>query len=219
MYLTRNRLSAASLNLHVIFTRLRKTASRTDNSLLKGIMIFKSSLRDIRRVYGNVTLLTHIYRLKTIPSYRIIWLFRLIGDGKKSIFNRILYYYYIRFSRKCLIELHPRTIVGIGIQFPHNGPIVINPSAIIGEDCIIHPCVLIGGDRKTGSPIIGNNCFIGHGSKLIGKIKIGENVFIAPGAILTKDISDNSVVGSGYNNIIKHDGGKVAVNRYQSKKL
>lgn len=125
--------------------------------------------------------------------------------------------YYTRFIHKYLIELDPDTKIGPGIHFPHNGPIVINPKTIIGENCIIHPCTLLGGDRKTGAPIIGNNVFIGHGSKLIGKINIGDYVFIAPGAIITKDIPKDSIVGCGLNNIIKPSGGKTEVERYATK--
>lgn len=130
----------------------------------------------------------------------------------------MLHLYYTRYANKYSIILHPSTKIGAGLQFPHNGPIVINAAAVIGENCIIHPCTLIGGDRKTGTPIIGNNVFIGHGSKIIGKISIGNDVFIAPGAILTKDVDDNYIVGSGVNNIIRKTGGKDAYNRYSANK-
>ena len=131
----------------------------------------------------------------------------------------MLYLYYLRYTRRYLIELHPRTKIGVGLLFPHNGPIVINPDAVIGENCIVHPCVLIGGNRKSGSPIIGDNCFIGHGSKLIGKVYIGDNTFISPGAVITKSIPANSVVGAGINNILRSYGGKEAVSRYQPNQM
>lgn len=173
------------------------------------------SFRDFVRTYNNVNLINHIYRCLTIPSYRIIWMYRIFsGEVGKSLVFKVLYFYYLRYSRKYQIELHPSTKIGTGLLFPHNGPIVINASAIIGENCMIHPCVLIGGDRKNGSPVIGNNCFIGHGSKLIGKIEIGSNTFISPGAVITKNIPENCIVGAGLNNILKTTGGIEAVNRY-----
>ena len=172
------------------------------------------SFIDFVRTYRNINIITHIYRCLTIPSYRIIWMFRIIGRGGKPLIYKMLYFYYLRYTRKYSIELHPRTKIGAGLIFPHNGPVVINANAIIGENCIIHPCVLIGGDRKSGSPIIGNNCFIGHGSKLIGKIEIGNNTFISPGAVITKSIPQNSIAGAGLNNILRTNGGREAVNRY-----
>lgn len=174
--------------------------------------------QDIHRNFTNVTILTHLYRCFVNPSYRIIWLFRLLHLGGNNLIYKVLHLYYTRYANKYSIILHPSTKIGAGLQFPHNGPIVINAAAVIGENCIIHPCTLIGGDRKTGTPIIGNNVFIGHGSKIIGKISIGNDVFIAPGAILTKDVDDNYIVGSGVNNIIRKTGGKDAYNRYSANK-
>lgn len=104
------------------------------------------------------------------------------------------------------MTLDERLVAGKGLSFPHNGPFVINYNSIIGQNCTIHPNVLIGGDRGKGSPIIGDNVFIGNGAKIIGKCKVGNWVFIAPGAIITKDVPSNALVGSGLNNIINNDG-------------
>lgn len=92
-------------------------------------------------------------------------------------------------------------------MFPHNFPLVINPNAIIGNNCIIHPGVLVGTSRgKEGAPIIGNNCFLGDGCKIVGNCIIGDWVFIAPNAVITKDIPSFSVVGSGINQILSKNG-------------
>lgn len=91
-------------------------------------------------------------------------------------------------------------------MFPTWGGIVINGGSVIGKYCTIHPCVLIGGDRGKGSPIIGDYVFIGHGSKIIGNCHIGDWVFIAPGAVVTKDVPNESLVGAGLNNVINSNG-------------
>lgn len=110
------------------------------------------------------------------------------------------------------------TSIGDGIVFAHGGPVVINANSKIGQNCIIHPCVLIGGNRlKKGYPIIGDNVFIGHGTKIIGNPKIGNYVFISPGAIITRDIPDDSIIGSGVNNILKNEGGKKYYEAYGHK--
>ena len=107
--------------------------------------------------------------------------------------------------------------LGKNCTFPHFFPIVINPESIIGKNCIIHPCVLIGRDRgKVGAPQIGDNCFIGHGAKIIGNPKIGDWTFVSPGAIVTKNIPEGSLVGAGVNNIIS-DKGKEHVALYQCR--
>ncbi len=37
------------------------------------------AFQDIRKNYNNVNLFSHIYRCLNSPSYRIIWLFRVLG--------------------------------------------------------------------------------------------------------------------------------------------
>ena len=75
--------------------------------------------------------------------------------------------------------------------------ITINPNSIIGKNVNIHKGVTIGmenrGERK-GSPIIGDEVWIGVNSTLVGKITIGNNVLIAPNSFVNKDIPSNSVV-------------------------
>lgn len=45
-----------------------------------------------------------------------------------------------------------------------------------------------------GSPIIGDNVWIGANSIIVGKINIGNNVLIAPGAYINFDVPNNSIV-------------------------
>lgn len=156
-------------------------------------------------------------------SYKLILLFRFLQYKnfidrkrvKRGLFYPIMviahYFFKKRFYSLCDIlnvTLSEKTMIGKGISFPHAFPVVINPASIIGEYCIINPCVLIGRDRgKNGAPIIGSYCFIGHGVKIIGNPKIGDWSFLCPGAIITKDIPSCSLVG-GINNIINSEGRK-----------
>lgn len=179
--------------------------------------MFGNSLCDHRRNYRNITVVSHFYRYFINPSYRVIWLFRLVGCIKNKVIRRIVSIYYRRQCVRFQIELDHETRIKPGLIFVHNGPIVINPKAIIGENAIIHPCVLIGGDRsKTTPPIIGDNVFIGHGVKIIGGCKIGNSVFLAPGAVITKDVPENYIMGAGINNVISCNGGIIANSRYRS---
>jgi serine O-acetyltransferase len=99
--------------------------------------------------------------------------------------------------------------------------IFISKEAQIGYNCVIFQQVTIGSSTlvdsdKIGSPIIGNNCYIGAGAKIIGKIIIGDNVRIGANCVVYKSVPDNSVVTSGEQKIInkeklnnrfyKHDG-------------
>ena len=91
-----------------------------------------------------------------------------------------------------------------GLTIWYWGPIIINPSASIGENCTIYPGVLIGHKNPgEGRAVIGNNVFIGAGTKIIGCVKIGNNVIIGQNCVITKDIPDNTTIVCGENRMIK----------------
>jgi serine O-acetyltransferase len=87
----------------------------------------------------------------------------------------------------------PKNVFGAGLCFVHYGTIVVSSKAIIGENCRIHPSTSIG--DYNGTPIIGNNVYIGPGAKLFGDITIGNNVAIGANAVVNADIPDNVTVG------------------------
>ena len=84
--------------------------------------------------------------------------------------------------------------------------ITLNSKVIIGRNCNIHKGVTIGqenrGDRK-GTPIIGDNVWIGINSTIVGSIIVGNDVLIAPNSFVNQDIPAHSVV-FGNPCIIKH---------------
>lgn len=95
------------------------------------------------------------------------------------------------------IELYEKTEIGEGLYVGHPYCITINSKAVIGKNCNIHKGVTIGqenrGARK-GTPIIGDNVWIGVNSTIVGKIVIGNDVLIAPNTFVNTDIPDHSVV-------------------------
>ena len=100
-------------------------------------------------------------------------------------------------SIKYGIDIPYRTGVGHGFYVAHFGGIVVNKRTVIGKNCNISQGVTIGqsnrGDRA-GTPVIGDNVFIGPGAVIIGNIKIGNNVAIGANAVVTKNVPDNAVV-------------------------
>lgn len=169
-------------------------------------------LQDISRRFNNNDFLHCLLRYYRIPAFKILINYRLGqyiskngGRGKLLVVSRFLME---RLCSRYNVLIDYKLQAGPGLYFPHNGPFIINGNAIIGENCTIHPNVLIGGDRGKGTPTIGDNVFIGNGVKIIGNCHIGNWVFISPGAMVTKDVPDESVVGYGFNNIISRDGMK-----------
>ena len=96
------------------------------------------------------------------------------------------------------------------ITFPHgiNG-IFISKGAKVGENCVIFHQVTIGSNtlkdsKRNGSPIIGDNVYIGTGAKIIGNVKVGNNCRIGANCVVVKDIPDNTTVVLGENRLIQH---------------
>ena len=95
--------------------------------------------------------------------------------------------------------------------FPHGySGVYISGGARVGRRCVIFQQVTIGSDSlagsgNSGSPTIGDDCYIGAGAKIIGNVKIGNGCRIGANAVVYKDVPPNStVVGGGGMRIIEH---------------
>ena len=97
---------------------------------------------------------------------------------------------------------------GENTNFPHGlFGIFISKDAVIGNNCTIFHQVTIGRNdikesKGYGTPIIGDNVYIGCGAKIIGSVKIGNNVKIGANCVVTCDLEDNCTCVSGNNRII-----------------
>ena len=86
--------------------------------------------------------------------------------------------------------------------FPHGvSGCFISGGARIGKNAVIFQQVTIGSNTienssHKGSPVIGDNCYIGAGAKIIGSVRVGNNCRIGANAVVVKDVPDNSVVVS-----------------------
>lgn len=117
-----------------------------------------------------------------------------------SIFYLIKYLWNIR-KRNILgnrLGLEVSTeLIGKGLCIYHFNN-VINPNAVIGENCHIHGTVVIGNDGKTNDcPIIGNNVMIGAGAKVIGNVTIADNIKIAAGAVVINSFLEPGITIGG----------------------
>lgn len=134
--------------------------------------------------------------------YNDFWQFKhaINSTSEQSFKYRILEYVYFRYmeSKTCWIGLNSN-VMGRVIT-PHGlFGIFISDKAQIGGNTVIFHHVTIGSNNlkdssKRGSPIIGDNFYIGAGAKVIGAVRIGNNVRIGANCIVVKDVPDNSVV-------------------------
>lgn len=84
--------------------------------------------------------------------------------------------------------------------FPHGySGVYISGGARVGRRYVVFRQVTIGSDSlagsgKTGSPTIGDDCYIGAGAKNIGSVKICNGCRIGANAVVYKDVPPNSTV-------------------------
>ncbi len=95
------------------------------------------------------------------------------------------------------ISLPASARIGHSFYIGHFGGIILNANTVIGNNCNISQGVTIGVSgqgEKRGTPVIGDNVYIGANAVIAGKIIVGDNVLIAACSLVNRDVSDNSVV-------------------------
>jgi putative colanic acid biosynthesis acetyltransferase WcaB len=143
---------------------------------------------------------------------RIVTFFFRIGNycaGRKYL--RILFlpyrvFYKFFFEWIIGMEIPYDTRIGKGLRVFHLQAIVINRSAVIGENFTLRHSTTIGNKEKGGrSPVIGNNVDMGAHVCIIGGLVIGDNVNIGAGSVVVKDIPSFCTVVGNPARIIKQD--------------
>ncbi len=116
---------------------------------------------------------------------------------------------YRHYTYKFGISIPTSTKIGGGFYIGHFGGIIVNKDTVIGKNCNISQGVTLGQANrgaKKGTPIIGDNVYIGPGAKLVGRVVIGNNVAIGANSVVTKDIEDNAVVVGAPAKVISYEG-------------
>lgn len=117
-----------------------------------------------------------------------------VGGGILYILYRILFR---KYKLKNHIEISRKCEIGKGLYIGHPYGITINPATKIGCNCNIHKGVTIGQEnrgKREGTPVIGNEVWIGINSTIVGNITIGDDVLIAANTFVNCDIPSHSIV-------------------------
>ena len=153
---------------------------------------------DLDRLHKNPRF-THLVReLLTGQGFRYLFWFRMsqyLASKAGWSFPLRLLTTIIRhhYSYKFGIELGLTTRVGPGLKIEHYGTIFVNGRSHIGMRCTICQGVTLG--EYGGAPTVGDFCFIGPGAKAIGPVTIGNNAIIGANCVVTKDVTENAVMG------------------------
>ena len=178
----------------------------------------KETFLDLYRYTGDYKLKSWIKYFFFNPGFTYTVFFR-ISKSKNTILK-----IFSKIMLKILSILYHFQIpseveIKEGFYIGHFGSIVINPKVKIGKNVNIAQGVTIGQTNRgklMGTPIIGDEVWIGTNSVIVGKIKIGNNVLIAPNSYVNRDIPDNSIV-FGNPLIIKYN--EKATDDYINKKI
>lgn len=120
-------------------------------------------------------------------------------ENSRAAFLPLLWYR----SRKNKLGLRlgfdiPAGVLGKGARIYHQGQVVINPKARVGNDSVIIGNLCIGNDGKEDNAAeIGNHCTLSWGVTVIGSVFIADNCLIGAGAVVTHDIKECYSVAAG----------------------
>lgn len=94
------------------------------------------------------------------------------------------------------IELHPGARIGRRCMLL-GGPMLIGETAVIGDDCVIEPGVVMhgvgvgAGERR--HPSLGDRVRVEAGAILVGDLFLGNDVRVSAGAVVTRDVPDGGL--------------------------
>ena len=148
-------------------------------------MTYKECLDYIRsdyyRIRGNAneSILKMWFITFLDGGFRFLFYFRLSNCNNYllSRMSRLLCLY----IGSCLrISIQRNTKIGYGFHIAHGGPVVVNASAIIGDNVDIYPSVCIVEDIR-----IGDGATIGAGAVVVNDIKEGTTVAGNPARVIS----------------------------------
>lgn len=126
----------------------------------------------------------YLYSIKNHCFRYQLWL-RL--SSVKGFLYPICKVMHLILTRKYGIEIARDTQIGYGLYIGHGFGLVVNSTAIIGNNCNLSQGVTIGSNHNHAA-IIGDNVYVGPSVCIVENVKIGDNVTIGAGAVVTKDI-------------------------------
>ena len=99
-----------------------------------------------------------------------------------------------RYKLKYGIFIPAKTRIGYGMYIQHCFGIVVNPTAIIGNNIHFSQFTSVGANIPQAAKI-GNNVYMGPGAIVIDDVEIGSDACIGGGAVVVKNVKCGAVVG------------------------
>tara|TARA_B100000676_G_scaffold185692_1_gene182600 strand:- start:269 stop:841 length:573 start_codon:yes stop_codon:yes gene_type:complete len=140
----------------------------------------------------------------TYPGVKAIFFHKIanfFATAKFDLIARIV----SQFSRFLTgIEIHPKAKIGKNLFIDHGMGVVIGETSYIGDNVTIYHNVTLGGISPSINtneqrdikrhPTLGDNVVVGSGAQILGPVKIGKDSLIGANAVVTKDVSERSIM-------------------------
>ncbi len=167
-----------------------------------------------------------IFRLVTCFLYNIIGKSLPLDSMPYSIGLRNIRYFLFsccieKCGKNCKVDknvyISPSIQVGDNVRISEN--VKIRKNTFIGNNVLIGPGVQIitgthifrsldipisNQGEKEFEVVIGNDVWIGTNALILPNIKIGNHAIVAAGSIVTKDVSENAIVGGNPAKLIRY---------------
>jgi len=155
---------------------------------------------DLYRYAGDTTITSFLKYYVKSATFRYTVAFRLVNErGRRKILGCVLWAF-----RDKKIKIMRETKIGYGFYIGHGGPVVVNPSAVIGNNCNLSQYVTIGSNEGKAAQI-GNNVYIGPSCCIVEDVSIGDNATIGAGSVVTKDIPENATAAGNYAKVLNYN--------------
>ena len=166
---------------------------------------------DLFRYAGTTSSKAFIKTYIEGASFRFSVAFRLVNaGGVLKLLGIILW----KLRNHQQIQIHRKTKIGYGLYIGHGGPVIINPTAVIGNNCNLSQFVTIGSNEGKAA-VIGDNVYIGPNTCIVEDVSIGDNATIGAGSVVTKDIPSNATAAGNYAKVLNFNKpGRYIQNRY-----
>lgn len=105
------------------------------------------------------------------------------------------------------LQIPPKTKIGWGLYIAHGINIVINETAVIGNNCNISHGLTIGSNEGQAASI-GDCVYVGPTVCIVDDVKIGSHSTIGAGAVVVKDVEEDVTVAGVPAKIIFNEGKK-----------
>ncbi len=170
---------------------------------MKNKYLSKYIKSDLYRYTGKTNIFQMMFSYLIDPVFRFQVALRYCqADGVfYKIVGKILWR--LNHTRRHIV-IQPETKIGYGLYIGHGGPIVINPSAVIGNNVNLSQFTTIGSNHFNAAHI-GDFTYIGPNVCIVENVNIGQNVTIGAGSVVTKDIPDNATAVGNYAKVINFD--------------